>query len=166
MKFVSISTADGDTLVVPATSIGRIVIERVDPLGDVFDTEGRRLGSMESSDALALADDAALVPASPGWWVVMAADDEPVEPASLFREAVIAWRLDYSASLGGALPITASWGTNQLIHAATTLQAEYVLLPPEGDAMDCRCTLLGGRSDKVMLGHFRQIAAARARRAA
>ena len=116
---------------------------------------------MWAEEALALAEDTIVVPAAPGWCLITGYDTDG--GVALSPEPVIAWRIDRSASAGGALPITPSWETNQSIHDAQTDGGEpYVVLPPEGAAMDNHCVLLGGRSDEAVREHLGRLRRGRA----
>jgi len=162
IRFLALESPGG-RVVVPATALGRIALARDGRHADVLDPKGDILGWAWASDALALAEDVAIVPAAAGWWVVTAYDDETeAEGVGLQREPVIVWRVDRSASAGGALPVTASWETNQAIDDAQTDGEPYVVLPPEGGPVDCHCTMLGGRGDEALREHLGRLRRGRA----
>lgn len=148
---------EGRRLIVPAARIGRIVVDTGRDRGRaevIMDADGERLGWMDEADANRLAQEpATVVPAAPGWWVLMPLDG----PEGLWREPVIAWRIDADPTLGGALPVTPSWETNQELAGD---RCAYVVLPPEGNAMSSDGGWLEGRGDDTIRDHFRQSQAA------
>src|SRR4051794_40874640 len=103
MKFIILEFPDG-RVVAPATAIGRIALARDGRHADVLDRDGGILGWTWASEALVLTEDAAIAPATPGWWLITPYDETEDEGVGLQRELVIAWRVDRSAAAGGALP--------------------------------------------------------------
>ena len=155
MKFITLESPAGRR-VVPATSIGSIVLDRDGRHANVLGQKGDVLGWVWAEEALALAEDVTIVPAAPGWLLITAYDAN--EGTALQPEPVIAWRIDRSASAGGVVPVTASWETNGAVHDGEP----YVVVPPEGVPTDNHCTLLGGRSDEALRQHLARLRRGRA----
>ena len=155
MKFITLESPAGRR-VVPATSISGIILDPAGHHANVLGQKGDVLGWVWAEEALALAEDATIVPAAPGWLLVTAYDAD--EGTALQPEPVIAWRIDRSASAGGVVPVTPSWETNGAVHDGEP----YVVVPPEGVPMDNHCTLLSGRSDEALREHLARLRRGRA----
>lgn len=150
-RFVFLRRHGRPSLVVPETTIGAIEIDDANHRGVVEGVDGGRLGTMDRAAALTLCEDTVILPAQPGWLLITSAEDE--DGVTLFREAVVAWRVDRSATLGGVIPVVVSWETNQSLEPSVG-QEPYLVLPPEGWPTDSQGSIVESRADDGLARHL------------